>query len=122
MIGPVTSGTAKVLDKTLGASLTAQLPIRVSSKAASNPLTITATLVRADGQTHTLDRTTAPGRDYSGAAGRIYRVNVPDTLVPGRHRIVIETTIGRSSVARAHTGARPSNSLCRNLVSRHSLT
>ena len=83
-----------------GASLTAQLPIRVSSKAASNPLTITATLVRADGQTHTLDRTTAPGRDYSGAAGRIYRVNVPDTLVPGRHRIVIETTIGRSSVAR----------------------
>jgi hypothetical protein len=63
-------------------------------------LTITATLVRTDGQSLTLDRTTAPGRGYAGAAGKVYRVNVPDTLDPGRYRIVIETTTGRTAVAR----------------------
>ena len=48
-----------------GTAVAAQLPIRVSSKAASNPLTITATLVRADGTTLPLDRTQAAGRDYA---------------------------------------------------------
>ena len=83
-----------------GASLSAQLPIRVSSRAAANQMTIAATLVPADGQTLTLDRTTASGRDYAGAAGKIYRVNLPQTLSAGRYRIIIETTIGRTMVAR----------------------
>jgi hypothetical protein len=83
-----------------GGSLSAQLPIRVSSRAAANQLTIAATLVPADGQTVTLDRTTASGRDYAGAGGKIYRVNLPQTLSAGRYRIIIETTIGRTMVAR----------------------
>ena len=83
-----------------GGSLSAQLPIRVSSRAAANQLTIAATLVPADGQTVTLDRTTASGRDYAGAGGKIYRVNLPQTLSVGRYRIIIETTIGRTMVAR----------------------
>jgi VWFA-related protein len=83
-----------------GASLTAQLPIRVSSRGAAHPLTIAATLAGNDGQTLTLDRTTASGRDYAVAAGKIYRVSLPDSLSEGRYRLVVETTIGRTKVAR----------------------
>jgi hypothetical protein len=83
-----------------GIALAAQLPIRVSSKAASNPLTITATLVRASGATLTLDRTSAAGRDYSGPAGKVYRVNLPDGLAAGRYRLIVEATLNRTEVVR----------------------
>lgn len=83
-----------------GIALAAQLPIRVSSKAGSNPLTITATLVRASGATLTLDRTSAAGRDYSGPAGKVYRVNLPDALDAGRYRLIVEATLNRTEVVR----------------------
>jgi methionine-rich copper-binding protein CopC len=83
----------------LGTAVAAQLPIRVSSKAAS-PLTITATLVRADGTTLPLDRTQAPGRDYAGAAGKVYQVPLPPALAAGNYRVIVESTLGRATVAR----------------------
>jgi VWFA-related protein len=83
-----------------GAAVAVQLPIRVSSKAASNPLTITATLVRADGTTVPLDRVQAAGRDYASAAGKVYRVVLPQALTAGSYRVIVETMLGRTTVAR----------------------
>ena len=83
-----------------GTEVSAQLPIRVSSKAASNPLTITATLVRADGTTVPLHRMQAAGRDYAGAAGKVYQVALPGALTAGNYRVTVESTLGRTTVAR----------------------
>jgi VWFA-related protein len=83
-----------------GSTVSAQLPIRVSSKAATTPLTITATLVRADGTSALLDRTQAAGRDYAGAAGKVYRVALSQALTPGSYRLIVESTLGRTTVAR----------------------
>ena len=83
-----------------GTAVAAQLPIRVSSKAAAKTLTITATLVRADGTTLLLDRTQAVGRDYARAAGKVYRVGIPQTLSAASYRIIVESTMGRTTVAR----------------------
>jgi VWFA-related protein len=83
-----------------GTAVAAQLPIRVSSKAASNPLTITATLVQADGTTLLLDRTQATGRDYASAAGKVYRVAIPQALTAAGYRIIVESTLGRTTVTR----------------------
>ena len=83
-----------------GTAVAAQLPIRVSSKAGSIPLTITATLVRADGTTLSLDRTEAAGRDYASAAGKVYRVPLPEELTAGSYRVIVAITLGRTTVAR----------------------
>jgi Ca-activated chloride channel family protein len=83
-----------------GTEVAAQLPIRVSSKAASNPLSITATLVRADGTRVPLDRMQAAGRDYAGAAGKVYQVALPAALTAGNYRVTVESTLGRTTVAR----------------------
>ncbi len=85
----------------LGTAFAAQLPIRVSSKAASRSLTITATLVRADGTTLPLNRTQAAGRDYASAGGKVYRVALPQALSAGTYRVTVESTLGRTTVARA---------------------
>ena len=66
----------------------------------SNPLTITATLVRADGTKVPLDRTQAAARDYASAAGKVYRVELPQALTPGSYRVIVESTLGRTTVAR----------------------
>ncbi len=83
-----------------GTAVSAQLPIRISSKAASGSLTITATLVRADGTTQPLDRIHAVARDYASAAGKVYRVALPPALAPGSYRVTVESTLGRTTVAR----------------------
>ena len=83
-----------------GTTLAAQLPIRVSSKAAANHLTINATLVRASGATLTLDRVTAAGRDYSAPAGKVYRISLPAALDAGRYRLIVEVTMDRAQIAR----------------------
>ncbi len=83
-----------------GTAVAVQLPIRVSSKAASNPLTITAMLVRADGTTLPLDRTQAAGREYASAGGKVYRVALPRALPTGNYRVTVECTLGRTTVAR----------------------
>jgi VWFA-related protein len=83
-----------------GAAVSAQLPIRISSKASSGPLTITATLVRADGTTLPLDRHEAASRDYATAAGKVYRVPLPQELTAGRYRVIVASTLGRTTVAR----------------------
>jgi len=83
-----------------GSAVAAQLPIRVSPKAASNPLTITATLLHAGGRTLLLDRTHGAGRDYASAGGKVYRVALPDALAGGSYRVTVESTLGRTTVAR----------------------
>ena len=83
-----------------GTAVAAQLPIRVSSKAASKPLTITATLVRADGTTQPLDSIQAAARDYASAAGKVYRVALPQALTAGSYRVIVESTLGRTTVSR----------------------
>ena len=81
----------------------AQLPVKVSAKAASTPLTIVTTLVRADGTTVTLDRTEVPGRDYAGAGGKVYRVALPPDLGAGTYRLVVDSMLGRTSTTRELT-------------------
>ncbi len=83
-----------------GTAIAAQLPIRVSSKAASTPLTITATLARADGTTLPLERTQISARDYASAGGGVYRVALPQPLNAGSYRIVVQTTLGDTTVSR----------------------
>ena len=85
---------------TRGHQVAAQLPIRVSSKAADNPLTIVASLVRDAGSGTLLDRTQTTGRDYAGGAGKIYRVALPVELEAGSYRLVVTTTLGQSKIER----------------------
>lgn len=83
-----------------GTPVDVQLPIKVSSKAAANPLTITTTLVRGDGTILPLDRLQPAGGEYAAPAGKIYRVPLPPALPPGRHRVVVEATLGRTKIVR----------------------
>ena len=84
-----------------GAAVAAQLPIRISSKAAATtPVTVTATLAHSDGTMVPLDRSDGAGRDYQSPAGRVYRVSLPQALGPGQYRIIVATTVGRASVSR----------------------
>lgn len=83
-----------------GTAINAQLPIQVSSKAASTPLAITATLKSGDGSTRLLDWTRGSTSDYARAGGRVYRVALPRTLNAGSYRIVVQSTLGRSAVTR----------------------
>jgi VWFA-related protein len=83
-----------------GTAVSGQLPIKVSSKVASNPLTITATLVHADQTTVPLDRTQAAARDYATGAGKVYRVALPTSLSAGSYRLIVESTLGRTVVRR----------------------
>ena len=64
------------------------------------PLTITATLVRADGTTQPLDSIQAAARDYASAAGKVYRVALPQALTAGSYRVIVESTLGRTTVPR----------------------
>jgi hypothetical protein len=86
-----------------GTAVTAQLPIRASPKAASSALTITATLVPADGTMQPLDRTQATGRDYGSGAGKVYRVPLPRALAPGQYRVRVEAALGSAILARELT-------------------
>jgi VWFA-related protein len=83
-----------------GTAVAAQLPIRVSSRAASTPLTISSTLVRSDGTSLPLDRVQAAGRDYASAAGKVYRLTLPPGLAAGRYRLIVESALGRTTVTR----------------------
>jgi len=83
-----------------GIAVAAQVPIRISSKAAPSPLTITATLVGRDGTRSTLDRTAGSGRDYAGTAGKVYRVALPPGLTAGNYRVMVESVLGRTTVTR----------------------
>ena len=78
----------------------AQLPIRVSSKAASSPIAITATLVRPDGSHVSLDRTHTAAVEYAARSGRVYRVAIPKALPPGAYRIVVDTSLGTNQISR----------------------
>jgi VWFA-related protein len=91
-----------------GIEFAIQLPIRVASKVASGPLTITTTLAHADGTTLQLDRTQAPGRDYASAGGKVHRVALPPTLTAGSYRIIVESRLGRTTVARELAFSVPS--------------
>jgi hypothetical protein len=76
------------------------LPIAVAAKAASQPLTIVATLTGPDGATQPLDRTAATARDYAGAGGKVHKVPLPPTLGAGRYRLTVETALGTTTVVR----------------------
>ena len=86
-----------------GARAAAQLPIRVATKAASQPVTIVAMLTAPDGTTQQLDRIVGIGRDYASAGGKVHTVLLPPTLGAGRHRLVVESTLGRTTVVRELT-------------------
>ena len=83
-----------------GINVAAQLPIRIAPRAASNPLSITATLVRADGTTLPLDQVRAAGREYAAAGGKVHRVALPPALARGSYRVVMEATLGRTTIVR----------------------
>ena len=86
-----------------GTQAAAQLPISVAENAASQPLTIVATLTAPDGTTHPLDRTVGVGRDYASRGGRVHKVLLPPALAAGPHRLVVESTLGRTTVVRELT-------------------
>ena len=86
-----------------GGGVIAQLPIRVASKAATSSMTITATLYGPDGRTATLDRRAGDARAYAGIAGKVYQIALPPSLTAGRYRLVVESALGRTTVAREIT-------------------
>jgi hypothetical protein len=47
-----------------------------------------------------LDRTQAAGRDYANTAGKVYRVAFPRALSAGSYRLIVESALGRTTVAR----------------------
>ena len=83
-----------------GSTVEAQLPIRISSKAASSPIAITATLVRPDGSTIQLDRTNTAAAEYASRSGKVYRVAIPRLLTPGAYRLVVDTSLGTNRASR----------------------
>jgi len=85
------------------AGLAAQLPIMVAAKAASQTVTIMTTLTAPDGTTQQLGRTVGVGREYAKAGGRVHQVPLPPALATGRHRLVVETKLGRTTVVRELT-------------------
>jgi VWFA-related protein len=78
----------------------AQLPIRVSSKSASNSLTIIATLTPPDGTRVQIDRVDAAAADYAKPSGRVYRVGIPQPHRAGNYRLAVDTTLGGTQVGR----------------------
>jgi hypothetical protein len=66
-------------------------------------MTIVATLTAPDGTTHPLDRTVGVGRDYASRGGRVHKVLLPPTLGAGRHQLVVESTLGRTTIVRELT-------------------
>jgi len=82
-----------------GSAVEAQLPIRVSSKAASSPMVIVATLVRPDGTTVELDRMNTVAAEYAKASGQVYRVAIPK-LGPGAYRLVVDTSLRTTQISR----------------------
>jgi VWFA-related protein len=82
------------------ATVEAQLPVRVSSKAASGPLAIISSLARPDGTTVQLDRTNAAAAEYARPVGKVYRVAIPRPLAPGAYRLVVDTSFGSSRISR----------------------
>ena len=77
-----------------------QVPIRVSSKGASTPLTITTTLIGSDGGARPLDRRSGADASYAAASGHVYRVAIPPDLPPGSYRIVVETARAQTRINR----------------------
>ena len=82
-------------------SVQAQLPIRVSAKAASTPIAITTTLSRPDGTTVQLDRASeATAAEYGKSSGKVYRVAMPRPLAPGAYRLAVDVSLGRTQISR----------------------
>jgi VWFA-related protein len=82
-------------------TIEAQLPIRVSAKAAaSKALTLSATLTRPDGTTVQLDRVDADAAGYAKRSGKVYRVRIPQPLAPGAYRLVVDATLSRTQISR----------------------
>jgi hypothetical protein len=81
-------------------AIAAQLPIRVSAKAALKPMTIVTSLVRSDGDRFIIDRVTSPARTYASAGGKVYRVAIPQALAPGAYSVRVETTLNGRTILR----------------------
>jgi VWFA-related protein len=81
-------------------SAAAHLPIRVAPEAATASLTITATLVQADGETMRLDHAPRTASDYARPAGAICRIAIPPGLAAGPYRLVVDATLGGTRVTR----------------------
>lgn len=80
--------------------IAAEVPIRIASKAASGPLTITTTLVGPDGGTVQLDNAARDASAYATASGGVYRIALPPTLAAGSYRLVVEARAGRARATR----------------------
>jgi len=84
-------------------AVSVQLPIRISSKAASRPLLLTATLVRPDGTTVKLDQASPPTAGYATASGKVYRLPLAPQQAPGDYRLIVEVSRGPARVVRELT-------------------
>jgi VWFA-related protein len=81
-------------------AIAAQLPIKLSAKAALNSMTIVTSLVRSDGDRFIIDRVTSPARTYARAGGEVYRVAIPQALAPGAYSVRVETTLNGRTILR----------------------
>ena len=77
-------------------ALAAEMPIRVAAKSASTPLTMTATLVSARGESRQLEQGAHAAADYAKPMGHVYRVALPGDLAEGDYRLVVEAMSGRA--------------------------
>ena len=87
-------------DVPAGMPITASVPIRISSKAAAKPFTVTATLSRPDGRTVDLASGPRQASGFATSTGEILRAVLPAGLVPGAYRLAVEAISGGERVTR----------------------
>ena len=78
----------------------AQLPIRIATKNASAAMSIQSTLVQPDGVAIDLDKASGTGAAYANASGRVYQVQLPETLAAGAYRLTVIAAAGRARATR----------------------
>jgi len=82
------------------AQISAQLPIRIGSRAASRPLSITATLIGPDGTRVQLDASSSAAAEYASESGRVYQASIPQNLPSGSYRLAVEVSLGGTRASR----------------------
>ena len=87
-------------DVPAGMPITASVPIRISSKAAAKPFTVTATLSGPDGRTVDLGSGPRQTSGFATSTGEIFRAVLPAGLVPGAYRLAVEAISGGERVTR----------------------
>jgi VWFA-related protein len=97
--GPLPIAPLPGIEPLTVANAVVQLPVRVGRRVAG-PVTIAATLVGPDGARREITTAALAASDFSDGDGGTFRVPLPPLSAPGRYRVVVEVSAGRSRLTR----------------------